>query len=90
MTEMQFHCIACEHPSEMFGFVKEVFHNFAKDWSVETLCKELEYVKRIFSGSKDMRGRQLHEIADQMLPRLAIKSNLPEVLRHIMSFLSGK
>ncbi|KAL6973899.1 hypothetical protein U1Q18_028085 [Sarracenia purpurea var. burkii] len=24
-TEMQFHCIACDHPSEMFGFVKEVF-----------------------------------------------------------------
>ncbi|KAL2329332.1 LOW QUALITY PROTEIN: hypothetical protein Fmac_022759 [Flemingia macrophylla] len=89
MTEMQFHCIACDHPSEMFGFVKEVFHNFAKDWSVETLCKELEYVKRIFSASKDMRGRQLHEIAEQMLPRLANKSNLHEVLRHIMSFLSS-
>ncbi|CAJ1934203.1 unnamed protein product [Sphenostylis stenocarpa] len=88
MTEMQFHCIACDHPSEMFGFVKEVFHNFAKEWSVEALCKELEYVKRIFSASKDMRGRQLHEIAEQMLPRLANKSNLPDVLRHIMSFLS--
>lgn len=88
MTEMQFHCIACDHPSEMFGFVKEVFHNFAKDWSVEALCKELEYVKRIFSASKDMRGRQLYEIVEQMLPRLANKSNLPEVLRHIMSFLS--
>ncbi|XP_027354414.1 protein OBERON 4 [Abrus precatorius] len=88
MTEMQFHCIACDHPSEMFGFVKEVFHNFAKEWSVETLCKELEYVKRIFSASKDMRGRQLHELAEQMLPRLANKSNHPEVLRHIMSFLS--
>ncbi|KAK7341133.1 hypothetical protein VNO80_24058 [Phaseolus coccineus] len=87
MAEMQFHCIACDHPSEMFGFVKEVFHNFAKEWSVEALCKELEYVKRIFSASKDMRGRQLHEIAEQMLPRLANKSNLSEVLRHIMSFL---
>lgn len=90
MTEMQFHCIACDHPSEMFGFVKEVFQNFAKDWSAETLCKELEYVKRIFAASKDIRGRQLHEIADQMLTRLVIKSSLPEVLRHIMSFLSGK
>ncbi|QCD88956.1 protein OBERON 4 [Vigna unguiculata] len=88
MAEMQFHCIACDHPSEMFGFVKEVFHNFAKEWSVEALCRELEYVKRIFSASKDMRGRQLYEIAEQMLPRLANKSNLPEVLRHIMSFLS--
>ncbi|XP_058768316.1 protein OBERON 4-like [Vicia villosa] len=86
-TEMQFHCIACDHPSEMFGFVKEVFQSFAKEWSAESLHKELEYVKRIFSASKDIRGRQLHEIADQMLPRLT-KSNLPEVLRHIMSFLS--
>ncbi|KAE9620181.1 hypothetical protein Lal_00019552 [Lupinus albus] len=89
MTEMQFHCIACDHPSEMFGFVKEVFQNFAKGWSVETLYKELEYVKRIFSSSKDMRGRQLHEIAGQMLPMLENKSNLLEVLRHIMSFLSN-
>ncbi|CAL5211992.1 unnamed protein product [Lathyrus oleraceus] len=86
-TEMQFHCIACDHPSEMFGFVKEVFQSFAKEWSAESLRKELEYVKRIFSASKDIRGSQLHEIADQMLPRLT-KSNLPEVLRHIMSFLS--
>lgn len=90
VTEMQFHCIACDHPSEMFGFVKEVFLNFAKDWSVEAFCKELEYVKRIFSASKDMRGRQLHEIADQMLLRLANKSNLQEVYSHIMSFLAGK
>ncbi|KAI4323424.1 hypothetical protein L6164_023031 [Bauhinia variegata] len=87
-TEMQFHCIACDHPSEMFGFVKEVFQNFAKEWSVEAFRKELEYVKRIFSASKDMRGRQLHEIADQMLSRLANKSNLPDVYSHIMSFLA--
>ncbi|KAF7836066.1 protein OBERON 4 [Senna tora] len=88
VTEMQFHCIACDHPSEMFGFVKEVFLNFAKDWSVEAFCKELEYVKRIFSASKDMRGRQLHEIADQMLLRLINKSNLKDVYSHIMSFLA--
>lgn len=88
VTEMQFHCIACDHPSEMFGFVKEVFLNFAKDWSVEALCKELEYVKRIFSASKDLRGRQLHEVAGQMLLRLANKSNLQDVYNHIMSFLN--
>lgn len=89
VTEMQFHCVACDHPSEMFGFVKEVFLNFAKDWSVEALSKELEYVKRIFSSSKDMRGRQLHDIADKMLLRLANKSSLQEVYSHIMSFLAG-
>ncbi|KAI9116634.1 hypothetical protein K1719_012292 [Acacia pycnantha] len=88
VPEMQFHCIACDHPSELFGFVKDVFLNVAKDWSVEALCKELEYVKRIFSASKDMRGRQLHGLADQMLLRLANKSNLQEVYSQIMSFLN--
>ncbi|KAJ6424699.1 hypothetical protein OIU84_025458, partial [Salix udensis] len=89
-TEMQFHCVACDHPSEMFGFVKEVFQNFAKDWTAETFCRELEYVKRIFRASKDLRGRRLHEIADQMLAKLANKSNLPEVYNYIMGFLTGK
>ncbi|GAV86070.1 DUF1423 domain-containing protein [Cephalotus follicularis] len=87
-TEMQFHCVACDHPSEMFGFVKEVFQNFAKEWTAETFAKELEYVKRIFSASKDARGRRLHEFAEQMLARLANKSNFPEVYNHIMGFLT--
>uniref|UniRef100_A0A2P2NYV5 Protein OBERON 4 n=1 Tax=Rhizophora mucronata TaxID=61149 RepID=A0A2P2NYV5_RHIMU len=87
-TEMQFHCVACDHPSEMFGFVKEVFLNSAKEWTVETFCKELQYVKRIFSASKDVRGRLLHELADQMLTKLATKSNLHEVYSHIMGFLT--
>ncbi|KAJ6964627.1 protein OBERON 4-like [Populus alba x Populus x berolinensis] len=87
-TEMQFHCVACDHPSEMFGFVKEVFQNFAKDWTAETFCRELEYVKRIFCASKDLRGRRLHEIADQMLAKLANKSILPEVYNYIMGFLT--
>ncbi|KAI5576518.1 hypothetical protein BDE02_09G050400 [Populus trichocarpa] len=87
-TEMQFHCVACDHPSEMFGFVKEVFQNFAKDWTAETFCRELEYVKRIFRASKDVRGRRLHEIADQMLAKLANKSNLPEVYNYIIVLLT--
>lgn len=89
-TEMQFHCVACDHPSEMFGFVKEVFQNFAKEWTSETFCKELEYVRRIFSASKDVRGRRLHEIADHMLAKLANKTHLPEVYSHVMGFLTGK
>ena len=89
-TEMQFHCIACDHPSELFGFVNEVFQNFVKEWTAETLSRELDYVKRIFRDSKDMRGRRLHEIADQMLVRLANKLDLPEVCSHILAFLRGK
>ncbi|CBI24921.3 unnamed protein product, partial [Vitis vinifera] len=89
-AEMQFHCLACDHPSEMFGFVKEVFQNFARDWSAETLSRELEYVKRIFRPSEDVRGRKLHDIADQMLARLAFNSqiHLPEIYNYIMSFLT--
>ena len=86
---MQFHCVACDHPSEMFGFVKEVFQNFAKDWTAETLSKELEYVKRIFAASKDLRGKRLHEIAGQMLARLTNKADLPDVYNYIMAFLNG-
>ncbi|KAI8545843.1 hypothetical protein RHMOL_Rhmol07G0069400 [Rhododendron molle] len=87
-TEMQFHCVACDHPSEMFGFVKEVFQSFAKEWTAETLSKELEYVRRIFSASEDVRGKRLHNVAVRMLSRLANKSDLREVQHQIMGFLT--
>lgn len=87
-TEMQFHCVACDHPSEMFGFVKEVFQNFAKGWTAETISKELEYVRRIFRASEDSRGKRLHDIAVQMLTRLANKSDLQEVQSYIMALLT--
>ncbi|CAL5380413.1 unnamed protein product [Camellia sinensis] len=87
-AEMQFHCVACDHPSEMFGFVKEVFQNFAKEWTAETLSKELEYVRRIFSASEDMRGKRLHNIAVLMLSRLANKSEFREIQSQIIAFLT--
>ncbi|KAI8026278.1 Protein OBERON 4 [Camellia lanceoleosa] len=87
-AEMQFHCVACDHPSEMFGFVKEVFQNFAKEWTAETLSKELEYVRRIFSASEDMRGKRLHNIAVLMLSRLANKSDFREIQSQIIAFLT--
>ncbi|XP_074335004.1 protein OBERON 4 [Apium graveolens] len=87
-TEMQFHCVACRHPSEMFGFVKEVFQNFAKEWTAETLSKELHYVRKIFRASEDVRGRQMHELATQMLTRLANKSDVQEVRSCIMALLA--
>lgn len=89
-TEMQFHCVACDHPSEMFGFVKEVFQSFAKEWTVETLSRELEYVRRIFSASEDMRGKRLHDIAVMMLSKLANNCDLREVQHQIMGVLTGK
>ncbi|KAL8227839.1 hypothetical protein R6Q57_015423 [Mikania cordata] len=87
-TEMQFFCVACDHPSEMFGFVREVFQNFAKGWTAETMANELEYVRRIFSSSDDIRGKHLHEISLQLLTRLSNKSDLQHVRGYIMSFLS--
>ncbi|RWR82810.1 protein OBERON 4-like protein isoform X1 [Cinnamomum micranthum f. kanehirae] len=87
-TEMQFHCIACGHPSEMFGFVKEVFRTCAKDWKAETLCKELKYVKRIFRASDDLRGKQMHDVAARMLEKLENGSNPSDVYDCMMTFLT--
>ncbi|CAI9769726.1 unnamed protein product [Fraxinus pennsylvanica] len=87
-TEMQFYCVACDHPSEMFGFVKEVFQNFVKEWTAENLSRELEYVRRIFFASKDERGKQLHGIAIQMLSKLKNKAGLLEMQKQIMAFFS--
>ncbi|XP_023638363.1 protein OBERON 4 isoform X2 [Capsella rubella] len=89
ITEMQFHCVACNHPSEMFGFVKEVFLNFAREWKFDRFCKELEYVNKIFSSSKDSRGKQLRQAADAMLESLKSKSiGLPEACNQILGFIS--
>ncbi|KAK4476371.1 hypothetical protein RD792_015520 [Penstemon davidsonii] len=87
-TEMQFHCVACGHPSEMFGFVKEVFQNFVKEWTAENLCRELEYVRKLFSTSKDGRGKELLEIATRVLTKLGNKADLQEVQNQIMSFFA--
>lgn len=87
-TEMQFHCIACEHSSEMFGFVKEVFTTCAKEWGAETLAKELDCVRRIFQGSEDSRGKQLWSKADQMLVKLADKGDPSEVCNRFVAFLA--
>ncbi|CAA7404161.1 unnamed protein product [Spirodela intermedia] len=85
--EMQFLCVACGHPSEMFGFVKEVFKNFAKAWEPEVLAKELEYIRKIFSSSEDPRGVRLHAIADQQLIKLEKKADCGEVVHHVLAFL---
>ncbi|XP_010939988.1 protein TITANIA [Elaeis guineensis] len=73
MTEMQFRCPGCGHVSEMFGFVKEVFNCFAKDWGLETLLKELDCVRKIFHDSEDFEGKGLHAKAEEILNMLAKK-----------------
>lgn len=90
-TEMQFHCIGCGHASEMFGFVKDVFMCCAKDWGVETLAKELDCVRRIFKGSEDRKGKELHVRTDEMLFKLQNKIVSPlDACNYILQFFNCK
>ncbi|EYU30175.1 hypothetical protein MIMGU_mgv1a001724mg [Erythranthe guttata] len=89
-TEMQFHCIGCGHASEMFGFVKDVFLSCAKDWSVETLVKELECVGKIFGGSEDRKGKELHLKAGEMVAKLKNNTMAPsDVCNSIFQFFNS-
>uniref|UniRef100_A0A0A9PYJ9 Uncharacterized protein n=1 Tax=Arundo donax TaxID=35708 RepID=A0A0A9PYJ9_ARUDO len=85
---MQFHCAACGHPSEMFGFVKEVFQTCARQWRMETLARELRYVERIFSASDDARGKRVGDFVKQMLIKLENKDYYPEVVKCVTAFFS--
>lgn len=87
-NEMQFHCGACGHPSEMYGFVKEVFRTCAKQWRVEALIRELQYVERIFSASDDVRGRRVRDFVKQMLIKLENRAYYSEVIKYVIAFFS--
>ncbi|XP_004500444.1 OBERON-like protein [Cicer arietinum] len=58
-NEMIFMCQACNRTSELLGWVKDVFQHCAPSWYGETLMRELDFVSRIFHGSKYQRGRNL-------------------------------
>ncbi|XP_073281058.1 protein OBERON 3-like [Primulina huaijiensis] len=83
-TEMQLYCLGCDHASEMFGFIKEVFMSCAKDWSVETLIKELDCVRKIFQGSIDRKGEELHFAANEMLSKIGNKALAPSDVCNLM------
>ncbi|KAK1552624.1 hypothetical protein Q3G72_020511 [Acer saccharum] len=88
-SEMQFHCIGCGHTSEMFGFVKDVFVCCAKDWGLETLVKELDCVRKIFKGSDNVKGKQLHIKADELVLKLEKKMMSPtEACNFIIQFFN--
>ncbi|XP_049348640.1 protein OBERON 3-like [Solanum verrucosum] len=89
-TEMQFYCLGCGHASEMFGFVKDVFMSCAKEWGEETLMKELDYVRKIFQGSEDFKGKELHEKTDVLHTKLVTKTISPsDACDFIFQFFSG-
>ncbi|CAN6301605.1 unnamed protein product [Urochloa humidicola] len=86
-TEMQFQCLGCNHASEMFGFVKEVFNCCAENWSPETQMKELDFVRKIFAASEDFEGKGLHAKAEEVLSMLAKKLITPsDATRSMLQF----
>ncbi|XP_009781158.1 protein OBERON 3 [Nicotiana sylvestris] len=88
-TEMQFYCLGCGHASEMFGFVKDVFTSCAKDWGEETLMKELDCVQKIFQGSEDFKGKELHVKAAELRSKLEKKMiSRPDVCNFIFQFFN--
>ncbi|KAH0681883.1 hypothetical protein KY289_019635 [Solanum tuberosum] len=76
-TEMQFHCPGCSHSSEMFRFTKEMYRCCAKNWNQEILIKELDYVQKIFHGSDDFKGKELHAITYGLRNKLEKKTISP-------------
>lgn len=90
-TEMQFNCLGCGHSSEMFGFVKDVFMACAKSWGAEPMIKELDCVRKIFGGSEDFKGKELHVKAGEMISKLEKKMISPsDVCSFIFQFFNGK
>lgn len=82
---VQFNCLGCDHASEMYGFVKDVFLSCARDWGLETLMKELDCVRKIFRGSEDLKGKELHVKADEMLGKLRSKIMSPSDVCNLIS-----
>ncbi|WVZ56161.1 hypothetical protein U9M48_006732 [Paspalum notatum var. saurae] len=86
-TEMQFQCLGCNHASEMFGFVKEVFNCCAENWSPDTQIKELDFVRKIFAASEDFEGKGLHAKAEEVLSMLKNKIISPsEATKNMLQF----
>lgn len=89
-TEMQFHCVACGHTSELYGFVKDVFCTCAPEWGRDVLARELDCVRRIFHGSTDTRGKQLCSKAEIILQQLNSQVDTAVACRSMVKFFDGK
>ena len=85
-----FKCRACNHASELIGFVRDVFQHCASNWDRECLVKELDFVSRIFRGSEDQRGRKLFWKCEEVMDK--IKGGLAETTaaKLILVFFQGK
>ncbi|KAG4383173.1 hypothetical protein GLYMA_13G025900v4 [Glycine max] len=86
-SDMFFRCQACNRTSELLGWVKDVFQHCAPSWDGEALMRELDYVSRIFHGSKDPRGRKLFWKCDDLKEKfLSKKMDSKAVCRAILMF----
>lgn len=88
--EMLFRCRACMRTSELFGWVKDVFYQCVPLWDRDALIRELEYVRRIFHRSEEVKGRKLYFKCEELLEKL--KTGLGEgvACKSILSFFQGK
>lgn len=84
--QMLFRCRACMRTSELFGWVKDVFYQCAPLWDREALIRELEYVRRIFHRSEEVKGRKLYLKCEELVEKL--KNGLVEgvACKGILSF----
>ncbi|AET00915.1 OBERON-like protein [Medicago truncatula] len=69
-SEMVFRCQSCSRTSELLGWVKDVFQHCAPSWDGDSLMRELDFVSRIFHGSKDHRGMNLFWKCDDLKEKL--------------------
>ncbi|CAI9087149.1 OLC1v1021146C3 [Oldenlandia corymbosa var. corymbosa] len=69
-AEMLFRCRACSRTSELLGWVKDVFLHCAPSWERDALLRELDFVRRIFSGSEDNKGRKLLWKCEELIGKL--------------------
>lgn len=89
-TEMQFNCLGCGHASEMLGFIKDVFKSCAEQWGLENLIKELDCVRKIFRGSRDLKGQKLYLKAAELISKLENKVMSPsDVCSTILQFFDS-
>ncbi|KAJ8562884.1 hypothetical protein K7X08_031336 [Anisodus acutangulus] len=92
-TEMQFHCLACGHASEMFGFARDVYMHCAMNWGEETLIEELDYVRKFFHRSEDFKGKELHAITyglhNKLEKRMISPSDACNFIFHFFKYTDG-
>ncbi|XP_050229514.1 OBERON-like protein [Mercurialis annua] len=75
-SETLFRCLACNRTSELLGWVKDVFGQCGLTWNGRNaVMRELDFVSRIFRGSRDGKGMKLfwkcEKVMDEMKRGLA-------------------